>query len=107
MLHFFGGKSHLYRYIFSTEGHLLPATPQISLLQEHCSYFGAYCNHGSLKEEPNVSDKSADSQETNGSRVSEGWVHTRFPLDSSSFNASPVSGLIKVSIKYFLNKILV
>ncbi|KAK5805042.1 hypothetical protein PVK06_032694 [Gossypium arboreum] len=48
-----------------------------------------------LKEEPNASDKSADSQETNGSRVSEGWVRTRFPLDSSSFKASPVSGLIK------------
>ncbi|PPR91270.1 hypothetical protein GOBAR_AA29406 [Gossypium barbadense] len=84
-----------YKYIFSTEGHLLPATPQISLLQEHCSYFGAYCNRDSLKEEPNASDKSADSQETNGSRVSEGWVRTRFPLDSSSFKASPVSGLIK------------
>ncbi|MFQ6632522.1 hypothetical protein Gotur_009649 [Gossypium turneri] len=84
-----------YKYIFSTEGHLLPATPQISLLQEHCSYFGAYCNRDSLKEELNASDKSADSQETNGSRVSEGWVRTRFPLDSSSFKASPVSGLIK------------
>ncbi|GMI71994.1 mannosidase 4 [Hibiscus trionum] len=83
-----------YKYIFSTEGHLLPATPQISLLQEHCSYFGAYC-HGNLKEEHRASDKSADSQETNGSRVSEGWVCRGFPLDSSSFDSSPVSGLIK------------
>ncbi|KAE8704763.1 putative alpha-mannosidase I MNS4 [Hibiscus syriacus] len=82
-------------YIFSTEGHLLPATPQISLLQEHCSYFGAYCNRGYLKEEFRASDKFADSQEPNGSRVSEGWVRTAFPLDSSSLEASPVSGLIK------------
>ncbi|KAE8698269.1 putative alpha-mannosidase I MNS4 [Hibiscus syriacus] len=84
-----------YKYIFSTEGHLFPATPQISLLQEHCSYFGAYCSHGNLKEDPCASDKSADSQETNGNRVSEGRVRTEFPLDSSSFESSPVSGLIK------------
>ncbi|KAL4285021.1 hypothetical protein GQ457_16G029450 [Hibiscus cannabinus] len=84
-----------YKYIFSTEGHLLPATPQISLLQEHCAYLGAYCYHGSLKEEPRASDKSSDSQETNGSRVSDGWVRTGSPLDSSSFESSPVSGLIK------------
>uniref|UniRef100_A0A0E0C8D2 alpha-1,2-Mannosidase n=1 Tax=Oryza meridionalis TaxID=40149 RepID=A0A0E0C8D2_9ORYZ len=33
-----------YKYIFSTEGHLLPATPQIALLDEHCLYAGAFCN---------------------------------------------------------------
>ncbi|KAF8663869.1 hypothetical protein HU200_055204 [Digitaria exilis] len=33
-----------YKYIFSTEGHLLPVTPQIALVDEHCSYFGAFCN---------------------------------------------------------------
>ncbi|KAE8670407.1 putative alpha-mannosidase I MNS4 [Hibiscus syriacus] len=82
---------------FSTEGHLLPATPQISLLQEHCSYFGAYCNRGYLKEESRASDKSADFQETNGSRASEGWVRTAFPLDSSSFEASPLSGKLMFS----------
>ncbi|KAF3778070.1 putative alpha-mannosidase I [Nymphaea thermarum] len=30
-------------YVFSTEGHLLPLSPEISLVQEHCTYFGAYC----------------------------------------------------------------
>ncbi|KAL8484785.1 hypothetical protein ACS0TY_027182 [Phlomoides rotata] len=30
-------------YIFSTEGHLLPATPQISLASENYSYLGADC----------------------------------------------------------------
>ncbi|XP_022739361.1 alpha-mannosidase I MNS4 [Durio zibethinus] len=84
-----------YKYIFNTEGHLLPATPQISLLREHCSYFGAYCNRGDFKEEPHASDKSADSHETNGGRVSEVWNRTGFPLDSSYLEASPVSGLIK------------
>lgn len=33
-----------YKYIFSTEGHLLPVTPEIALEDEHCSYFGAFCN---------------------------------------------------------------
>ncbi|TVU34929.1 hypothetical protein EJB05_16787 [Eragrostis curvula] len=33
-----------YKYIFSTEGHLLPVTPEIALVNEHCSYFGAFCN---------------------------------------------------------------
>ena len=32
------------RYIFSTEGHLLPVTPEIALADEHCSYLGAFCN---------------------------------------------------------------
>ncbi|AQL00090.1 ER degradation-enhancing alpha-mannosidase-like 1 [Zea mays] len=35
-----------YKYIFSTEGHLLPVTPEIALEDEHCSYFGAFCNGG-------------------------------------------------------------
>ena len=79
----------------------MPATPQISLLREHCSYFGAYCIRGDFKEEPRASDRSADSQETNGSRVSEGWGRTGFPLDSSYLEATPVSGLIKVSVEIF------
>ncbi|CAO2171638.1 unnamed protein product [Urochloa humidicola] len=35
-----------YKYIFSTEGHLLPVTPEIALVDEQCSYFGAFCNGG-------------------------------------------------------------
>ncbi|GER35738.1 Mannosyl-oligosaccharide 1,2-alpha-mannosidase IA, partial [Striga asiatica] len=31
-----------YKYIFSTEGHLLPLTPPISLTSENCPYLGAY-----------------------------------------------------------------
>ncbi|CAM8927090.1 unnamed protein product [Rhodiola kirilowii] len=33
-----------YKYVFSTEGHILPATPQISLVREHCSYLGSFCS---------------------------------------------------------------
>ncbi|KMZ61126.1 mannosyl-oligosaccharide 1,2-alpha-mannosidase, family GH47 [Zostera marina] len=34
-----------YRYVFSTEGHFLPATPEISLAGEYCSYYGAFCKY--------------------------------------------------------------
>ncbi|XP_031272437.1 alpha-mannosidase I MNS4 isoform X2 [Pistacia vera] len=81
-----------YKYIFSTEGHLLPATPQISLATEHCSYFGAYCNTGDSKQKTESSDVSRDHQETNGSRLYDEWDHSGFPSDSS---LTPVSGLIK------------
>ncbi|XP_044486783.1 alpha-mannosidase I MNS4 isoform X2 [Mangifera indica] len=81
-----------YKYIFSTEGHLLPASPQISLAREHCSYFGAYCNSGDPKQKSESSDVSRDHQETNGSRLYEGWAHSGFSSDSSH---TPVLGLIK------------
>ncbi|CAM6075785.1 unnamed protein product [Sphagnum tenellum] len=32
-----------YPYVFSTEGHFLPMTPEISLLSDHCTYPGSYC----------------------------------------------------------------
>jgi mannosidase alpha-like ER degradation enhancer 2 len=32
-----------HRYVFSTEGHFLPMTPEISLLSDHCTYPGSYC----------------------------------------------------------------
>lgn len=32
-----------YPYIFSTEGHLFPMTPEISLTKEHCTYAGSFC----------------------------------------------------------------
>ncbi|CAN1156913.1 Alpha-mannosidase I MNS4 [Linum perenne] len=47
-----------YKYIFSTEGHLLPATPQIALAREHCSYFGAYCKSSDVQQESCRSETS-------------------------------------------------
>ncbi|KAH7573879.1 hypothetical protein JRO89_XS03G0219800 [Xanthoceras sorbifolium] len=83
-----------YKYIFSTEGHLLPATPQISLVKEHCSYFGAYCRSGDSKKEFDTLDVSDDPQETNESKVYGDRSHTGFPSDSF-LGSTPVSGLIK------------
>ncbi|KAJ9154225.1 hypothetical protein P3X46_027583 [Hevea brasiliensis] len=56
-----------YKYIFTTEGHLLPAAPQISLVREHCSYFGAYCKSGDSEHDSPKSDISMNPQETNAS----------------------------------------
>ncbi|GKV42259.1 hypothetical protein SLEP1_g49682 [Rubroshorea leprosula] len=86
-----------YKYIFSTEGHLLPATPQISLVREHCSYLGAYCNHGDFTKESHPSDISVDPQgsKTNGSKPLGSLFQTRFPSDFSYVGSTPVSGLIK------------
>ncbi|KAK1592833.1 hypothetical protein Q3G72_031139 [Acer saccharum] len=83
-----------YKYIFSTEGHLLPATPQISLAKEHCSYFGAYCKSGDSKEKSDILDVSDDPQETNGSKVFGDRSHTGFPSDSF-LGSIPATGLIK------------
>lgn len=83
-----------YKYIFSTEGHLLPATPQISLKREHCSYFGAYCKDSDSKQGSETSGVSADPQETNGSKFYGSWVHTGFPSDSF-LESTSLPGLIK------------
>ncbi|KAI5649349.1 hypothetical protein M9H77_35354 [Catharanthus roseus] len=81
-----------YKYIFSTEGHLLPATPQISLVREHCSYLGAYCNSSDLRVETRVSDSANDPGDTNGSYSMPAFVY----MPHSNFRASTsVSGLIK------------
>ncbi|KAK9182717.1 hypothetical protein WN944_025863 [Citrus x changshan-huyou] len=81
-----------YKYIFSTEGHLLPATPQISLKREHCSYFGAYCTDSDSKQGSETSGVSADPQETNGSKFY--GIYTGFPSDSF-LESTSVPGLIK------------
>ncbi|KAF3456902.1 hypothetical protein FNV43_RR01556 [Rhamnella rubrinervis] len=79
-----------YKYIFSTEGHLLPATPQISLVREHCLYLGAFCKGGD-KQEPHASNVS--NQETNDS-----WLYGSsggFTSDHTFSNMIPTSGFIK------------
>ncbi|XP_071938004.1 alpha-mannosidase I MNS4-like isoform X2 [Coffea arabica] len=58
-----------YKYIFSTEGHLLPMTPQISLVREHCLYFGAYCRSSNLRLETNISGIAKKPGETNHSKT--------------------------------------
>lgn len=84
-----------YKYIFSTEGHLLPATPQITLVGEHCSYLGAYCKSGDIEKGSLKSDISMNPQETNASTFYGGQFHTGYPLESSSFESTATSGLMK------------
>ncbi|KAK3043491.1 hypothetical protein RJ639_002070 [Escallonia herrerae] len=84
-----------YKYIFSTEGHLLPATPQISLVREHCSYVGAYCRSSNLTRESYTLDISKDDQETNGSGFRTSLAATRILSRSSFQKSTSVSGLIK------------
>lgn len=87
----------LYRYIFSTEGHLLPATSQISLVREHCSYFGSYCESRDSRHGSHLSDISHNAEESNGTRLYRGPKHKKFYAKTSIYNPPPVSGLIKVS----------
>ncbi|XP_006350659.1 probable alpha-mannosidase I MNS4 isoform X2 [Solanum tuberosum] len=78
-----------YKYIFSTEGHLLPATPQISLVREHCSYFGAYCRNSNLR----LKTHSSESAQTNSSGSQTRHADSSFLSRSSYQSSSPVSGL--------------
>ncbi|CAN0887163.1 Alpha-mannosidase I MNS4 [Linum grandiflorum] len=85
-----------YKYIFSTEGHLLPATPQIALVREHCSYFGAYCKSSDVEQESCGSDTS-NHPEANSSTSHGNRIHGGYSSDSSfveSLNPSGI-GLIK------------
>ncbi|XP_019181231.1 PREDICTED: alpha-mannosidase I MNS4 isoform X1 [Ipomoea nil] len=83
-----------YKYIFSTEGHLLPASPQISLVHEHCSYLGAYCRTSDL--EPTIHASHIAEINSSGS-----YPHSTVSTASSflshpSYQKSPpMSGLIK------------
>lgn len=83
-----------YKYIFSTEGHLLPATPQISLIREHCSYFGAYCNNDDSRQDSRTLDLSADHQENN-SQLYRGWDPSSSPSDNTLREPTSISGSMK------------
>ncbi|GMH19975.1 hypothetical protein Nepgr_021816 [Nepenthes gracilis] len=83
-----------YKYIFSTEGHLLPASPQISLVREHCSYYGAYCNTSGLRQESHAFEASKESQEINGSSLHRYWGSGTVS-SSLAFRKTTGSGLIK------------
>nr|XP_010936128.1 alpha-mannosidase I MNS4 isoform X1 [Elaeis guineensis]XP_029123996.1 alpha-mannosidase I MNS4 isoform X1 [Elaeis guineensis] len=81
-----------YKYIFSTEGHLLPATPEISLVSEHCSYFGAFCK-GDGMHKYCAMDTRFDCQETNDTQFHGDWDPSiEHPKVQNSFSTS---GFIK------------
>lgn len=83
------------RYIFSTEGHLLPATPEISLADEHCSYFGAFCRSGVKKKYQTSDVKHKEANDTANPYSS--WGSVSFPSRPKSQKTISVKGLIKVS----------
>ncbi|KMS98768.1 hypothetical protein BVRB_3g068450 [Beta vulgaris subsp. vulgaris] len=103
-----------YEYIFSTEGHLLPATPQISLVREHCSYLGAYCmsHNSSLRQEPRSPEIYRKSEEANGSGFQRGWgpsaLLSGLPDRKASSGSASVKGTCpglshgqKIGVSYF------
>ncbi|MED6143743.1 Alpha-mannosidase I mns4 [Stylosanthes scabra] len=85
-----------YKYVFSTEGHLLPATPQISLVREHCLYHGAYCRSEDLRQSYRVSEADNEKQESNDSRFYAGWTKARrYSSDTPTSDPTAITGLIK------------
>ncbi|KAJ1285637.1 hypothetical protein BS78_03G293300 [Paspalum vaginatum] len=81
-----------YRYIFSTEGHLLPVTPEIALVDEHCSYFGAFCN-GSADRGYGISASSTKHQNANYTQLDD--IRTPSSHYSASNMLSSRRGYIK------------
>ncbi|XP_022948586.1 alpha-mannosidase I MNS4 isoform X1 [Cucurbita moschata] len=82
-----------YKYVFSTEGHLLPATPQISLVREHCSYLGAFCK--SRVESESDAINNATSVEEAKHSFSEGTTSTETPPSSDFDELTSTTGLIR------------
>ncbi|CAK9318694.1 unnamed protein product [Citrullus colocynthis] len=82
-----------YKYVFSTEGHLLPATPQISLLREHCSYLGAFCNSKVEPESGNINN-ATDVEDAKRS-FSEGTTSTEVLSSSDFAELTSTTGLIR------------
>ncbi|KAK4258077.1 hypothetical protein QN277_007577 [Acacia crassicarpa] len=82
-----------YKYIFSTEGHLLPTTPQISLVKEHCLYYGSYCRTNDIRQRSFSSEVENDLQKSNDSTIS--GTHTEYMSDYNTFESTSLSGLIK------------
>ncbi|KAJ3696116.1 hypothetical protein LUZ60_001493 [Juncus effusus] len=80
-----------YKYIFSTEGHYLPTTPEISLVNEHCSYFGSFCKDGEGNSV--ISQSSLDFRDKNGTKT------VNYELSSiervKSFDFVPTKSVLK------------
>ncbi|KAI3707541.1 hypothetical protein L6452_26161 [Arctium lappa] len=85
-----------YKYIFSTEGHLFPMTPRISLVREHCSYFGAYCKSSDFRQGYSTSYISKDGHQiSNSSRFQRGLGSTSYVTHYGFHKSTSISGIIK------------
>ncbi|KAK8953108.1 putative alpha-mannosidase I MNS4 [Platanthera guangdongensis] len=79
-----------YKYVFSTEGHLLPATPEIALANQRCSYLGAFCKDGGKRDAS--AGISFSYHEANDTRIINAWLP---PFSSSEAHHSSTSNSIK------------
>ncbi|PKU72149.1 putative alpha-mannosidase I MNS4 [Dendrobium catenatum] len=80
-----------YKYIFNTEGHLLPATAEIALANEHCSYLGAFCRDGGERDA--FTGISSSYQEANDTRITDSWMSSSSPSEAE--NSFTTSSFIK------------
>ncbi|KAH0460851.1 hypothetical protein IEQ34_008426 [Dendrobium chrysotoxum] len=81
-----------YKYIFNTEGHLLPATAEIALANEHCSYLGAFCRDGGERDA--FTGISSSYQEANDTRITDSWMQPS-SSPSEAENSFTTSSFIK------------
>ena len=80
---------------------MLPATPQISLVREHCSYLGAFCK--SRVESESDAINNATSVEEAKHSFSEGTTSTETPPSSDFDELTSTTGLIRVIVSVALS----
>lgn len=78
----------------------MPATPQISLLREHCSYLGAFCKSKVEPESGNINN-ATDVEDAKRS-FSEGTTSTEVLSSSDFVELTSTTGLIRVIVQIAL-----
>lgn len=89
-----------YPYIFSTEGHYFPMTPEISLLGEHCTYLGSFCNEALGGGEkwllnPTMGESSAFTTQVYNESMCSSWASEGFGegSDKPGISSAPLKGV--------------
>jgi mannosidase alpha-like ER degradation enhancer 2 len=78
---------------------LLPVTPEIALVDEHCSYFGAFCNGGA---DHGYGASASSTKHQNGNYTQLDDIQTHSSLYSTSNVLFKTGGYIKVTLMWFL-----
>lgn len=81
----------------------MPATPQISLVREHCSYLGAFCK-SRVEPESDKMNNATDVEEAKRS-FSDGTTSTEIPSISDFADLTSTTGLIRVIVSIALSLI--
>ncbi|XP_057840091.2 alpha-mannosidase I MNS4 [Cryptomeria japonica] len=88
-----------YQYIFNTEGHLFPMSPEISLTEEHCSYVGSFCKdnhqHNSMLNNFKTDLKEAMEFHANDKAFGNDWCPATNPTHEAKDEYNAMHGLIK------------